>query len=35
MNDWDTEALIDADLPSLKLRRGFMRQEIKFRTGRA
>ncbi len=34
MNEWNTEALIDADLPSLKLRRGFMRQEIKFRIRR-
>jgi len=28
MNDWNTEALIDADLPSLKLRHGFMGGEI-------
>jgi hypothetical protein len=34
MNDWNTEALIDADLPSLERRRGFIRQEIKFRIPR-
>jgi len=28
MNDWNTEALIDADLASLKLRHGFMGGEI-------
>jgi len=30
MNDWNTEALTDAGPPSLKLRRGFMREKIKF-----
>jgi hypothetical protein len=34
MNAWNTEALIDADLPSLERRRGSIRQEIKFRIPR-
>jgi hypothetical protein len=34
MNDWNTEALIDADALSLKLRHGFVREKIKFGIGR-
>jgi hypothetical protein len=34
MTDWNTEALIEADPPSLKLRRGFMREKIKLRIRR-
>ena len=34
MNDWNTEALTDADPPSLKLRRGFVREKIKFKIRR-
>ena len=30
MNDWNTEALTDADPPSLKVGHGFMREKIKF-----
>jgi hypothetical protein len=35
MNDWNTEALIDADPSSLELRRGFVRGKIEFRIGRS
>jgi hypothetical protein len=35
MNDWNTETLIDADPPSLKLRRGFVSDKIEFRIGRS
>jgi hypothetical protein len=30
VTEWDTEALIGADPPSLKLRRGVVRENIKF-----
>jgi hypothetical protein len=33
MNDWNTEALIDAGLVSPKLRRGFMGGEITQESG--
>jgi len=35
MNDWNTEALIDADPPLLKLRRGFVREKIEIRIVRS
>jgi hypothetical protein len=31
VTEWDTEALIETNPPSLKLRRGFMRENIKFK----
>ena len=35
MNDWNTEALIDADPPLLKLRRGFVSEKIEIRIVRS